>query len=56
MTPEEKIIAQLMKQYKSRRVADKLAKEMFSTNAPVFNPSNVPKTVGEYYNKYLRKK
>ena len=44
-----------MKQNRSRKVSKILVKEIFSAQAAIFNPTNEPKTVGEYYKKYLSK-
>lgn len=55
MTNEEKMIAQLMKQKKSARVAKKMVKEIFSRDSRYFEDNHTPKTVGEYYKKHLSK-
>ena len=53
---ESPIIAQLRAQKLSPREAKKIANEIFANQKFRFKEKKVPKTVGEYYKKYLTKK
>lgn len=53
LTPKEQMTSQLKVQLKSEKQAKKLVDEIFSNQKFIFIESQKPKTVGDYYNKYL---
>lgn len=53
--PKEKMIVQLENQHHAKQKAVAIVDEIFSKQKFLFKEKNTPKTVGEYYQKYLAK-